>query len=86
MPHPAGAKEPTRNFFIALAARCCTFSGMGTAEFVDVDGLRIAYRSAGEGTPLVLLHGFKKQRQHEKRELTKAHSLLEEYIESQIGV
>ena len=26
--------------------------------FSDVDGLRVAYRSAGSGPPLVLLHGF----------------------------
>ena len=31
---------------------------MKAAEFVDIDGIRIAFRSAGEGKPLVLLHGF----------------------------
>src|SRR5438309_1093550 len=25
---------------------------------LDVDGLRVGYRSAGDGPPLVLLHGF----------------------------
>jgi pimeloyl-ACP methyl ester carboxylesterase len=28
------------------------------AAAVDVDGARIAYRQAGQGPPLVLLHGF----------------------------
>jgi len=45
-------------FLIALAASCRTFERMEAAKFVDIDGVRIAYRSAGEGKPLVLLHGF----------------------------
>lgn len=31
---------------------------MKAAEYLDIDSIRIAYRSAGEGKPLVLLHGF----------------------------
>ncbi len=31
---------------------------MTTANFVEIDGIRIAYKSAGEGKPLVFLHGF----------------------------
>ena len=31
---------------------------MAAVGFVDIDGIRIAYRSAGEGRPLVFLHGF----------------------------
>lgn len=31
---------------------------MAQVELIDIDGLRIAYRSAGRGAPLLLLHGF----------------------------
>jgi len=31
---------------------------MTQIEHVDIDGIRIAYRSAGRGEPLLLLHGF----------------------------
>lgn len=31
---------------------------MGLVDFVNVDGIRVAYRQAGEGQPLVFLHGF----------------------------
>lgn len=31
---------------------------MTQIEYVDIDGIRIAYRSAGKGEPLILLHGF----------------------------
>jgi pimeloyl-ACP methyl ester carboxylesterase len=27
-------------------------------EMIDVDGVRIAYERAGDGPPLVLLHGY----------------------------
>jgi pimeloyl-ACP methyl ester carboxylesterase len=29
-----------------------------TSRFIDVDGVRIHYQEKGEGTPLILLHGF----------------------------
>ncbi len=32
--------------------------GTDAPRFVDVDGLRIAYRQGGRGPPLVLLHGI----------------------------
>jgi len=34
-----------------------TRRGRLAMEMIDVDGLRIAYERAGDGPPLVLLHG-----------------------------
>jgi pimeloyl-ACP methyl ester carboxylesterase len=31
---------------------------MAKVELIEIDGLRLAYRSAGRGEPLLLLHGF----------------------------
>jgi pimeloyl-ACP methyl ester carboxylesterase len=31
---------------------------MNAVEFIDLDGLKLAYRDVGQGKPLLLLHGF----------------------------
>ncbi len=47
-----------RMILVALGRLAHRFRPMEPVEYIDVDGIRIAYTLSGDGKPLVFLHGF----------------------------